>query len=133
MDHMDGSPSGAPSCNLDYLLLSLGRNRETALRLVGLFLDSYPHLVRRLDEAVADGNLERLQQVVHDIRGNCVLFSAQECLEITVRMERSLRQPIGDHPSASVAAGWASESALLRRALDRVVVELRDYRAAAAP
>lgn len=127
---MDGSPSGAPCCNLDYLLLSLGRNKETALRLVGLFLDSYPHLVRRLDEAVADGNLERLQQVVHDIRGNCVLFSAQECLELTVRMERALRQAIGGHPSRGATADWTGDSALLRRALDRVAVELRNYLAA---
>lgn len=130
---MDGAKSGAPSCNLDFLETSLGRNRTTALRLVSLFLDSYPHLLRRLDEALAADDLERLRQAVHDIRGNCVLFSAQECLALTVRMENALRLALGSPGRRGDGTDWLAEVAALRCALERVVVELRDYLADSAP
>ena len=130
MDQMDGSQSGVPSCNLDFLETSLGRNRTTALRLVGLFLDSYPHLLRRLDEALAADDLERLRQVVHDIRGNCVLFSAQECLAQTVRMESALRTAMNAAGGTGDGADWFAEVMQLRHALDRMVAELRAYLAA---
>lgn len=133
MNQIDGPQSGAPSCNLDFLETSLGRNRTTALRLVGLFLDSYPHLLRRLDESLAADDLERLRQVVHDIRGNCVLFSAQECLSQTVRMESALRAAISAAGTGGDGTDWFAEVALLRRALERMVAELRAYLAAGSP
>ncbi len=126
---MDGAQRGAPSCNLDFLETSLGRNRATALRLVGLFLDSYPQLLRRLHEAVAANDLERLCQVVHDIRGNCVLFSAQECLSKTVRLEVALRAALkGTLAASGESVDWAAEVADLQRSLERIAVDLREYR-----
>lgn len=133
MDHMDSAPHGAPCCNLDFLEISLGRNRTTALRLVGLFLDSYPHLACRLDEALASGELERLRQVVHDIRGNCVLFSAQECLAQTIRMEGLLRAAIGANGQDGGGTDWNAETQVLRQALERMVAELRAYLASGSP
>ncbi|PKO86428.1 MAG: hypothetical protein CVU18_15020 [Betaproteobacteria bacterium HGW-Betaproteobacteria-12] len=133
MDQMDSARQGAPCCNLDFLEISLGRNRTTALRLVGLFLDSYPHLVRRLDEAQASGDLERLRQVVHDIRGNCVLFSAQECLAQTIRIEGLLRVAIGATGQEANGSDWLAETLILRQALECMVAELRAYLATGTP
>lgn len=127
MDQKDSTPTGGPHCNLDFLEISLGRNRATALRLVGLFLDSYPSLVRRLEEAMSASDFERLGQVVHDIRGNCVLFSAQECLAQTIRMEGLLRRTAPRNDQSEGGADWESEVAALRSALERMTGELNAY------
>ena len=94
MDRKDKVQVGGTSCNLDYLLINLGRNEEAAKRLVHLFLDNYPNLIGRLDESLANQDLPTLQRVVHDIRGSCVLFSARDCLDQTHRIENMLRDAL---------------------------------------
>jgi len=114
-------------CNLDFLEISLGRNRKTAIRLVGIFVDAYPELMQRLKDSLAEGNLAGLGGVLHDIRGNCVLFSAQECLAQTIRMEGFLRAvPAASFGDAS-GVDWAAEGVALQSALERLHGELSHY------
>lgn len=132
MNQKEHLPSGRQCCNLDFLEVSLGRNRKTALRLVGLFVDSYPALLQRLEDSLAERDLACLGRVLHDIRGNCVLFSAQECLAQTIRMEGFMRKGPGSPSGEADGFDWSTEGAILRDALERLHGELCAYLAAAS-
>lgn len=127
MDRKDGAQGRGACCNLDYLLINLGRNEEAARRLVGLFLENYPNLVWRLDESLMHRDLGALQRVVHDIRGSCVLFSAREALEQTHRIENLLRDCPANNELGSNGVDWDVELRELRESLARMADELKHY------
>jgi len=133
MNQKEQLPPGKQCCNLDFLEVSLGRNRKTALRLVGLFVDGYPGLLQRLKDCLNEGDLACLRRVLHDIRGNCVLFSAQECLAQTIRMEGFLRTVSVSPSGEADSVDWQAEAAVLQEALARLQGELRAYLTAASP
>lgn len=56
-------------CDLSYLLGNLGGNRESARRLIGIYLDNYPKLRSSLEASFAARDLEALHNLIHDIRG----------------------------------------------------------------
>lgn len=127
MDRKDKVQAGGTSCNIDYLLINLGRNQEAAKRLVHLFLDNYPNLIGRLDESLAHQDLATLQRVVHDIRGSCVLFSARDCLDETHRIENMLRDSLTHDSGCGNGIDWENELLGLRESLTRMVNELKHY------
>jgi HPt (histidine-containing phosphotransfer) domain-containing protein len=132
MNQQEHLPPGRQCCNLDFLEVSLGRNRKTALRLVGLFVDGYPALLQRLEDSLAERDMACLGRVLHDIRGNCVLFSAQECLAQTIRMEGFMRKMPESPGGEADGFDWSAEGAILRNALERLHGELCAYLAAAS-
>jgi len=121
-NHIDAS-NGGPVCNLDYLLVNLGRNRAAANRLVQLFLDNHPHLIARLERAAADSDISAMQDAVHDIRGSCVLFSAHRA----VALARELEYVLHCHRLDGHGINWLARSAALREALSEVYGELQRY------
>lgn len=116
-------PHDEPVCNLDYLLVNLGRNRTAAERLIRLFIDNHPQLTARLESAAAAGDVPALQDAVHDIRSSCVLFSAHQAVALARELEYALyNQRRGDG-----AIDWVVRSAALVRALTQVCAELRRH------
>ena len=107
-------------CNLEYLLVNLGRNHQAATRLVRLFLENHPKLEARLDDAVVRLDPCALKDVVHDVRSSCVLFSARETVEIAREIEQSLH-------TTEHAPAWHAQVERLKKALGRVAAELRTY------
>lgn len=125
MAHLaDGS--GGKSCNLNYLLNNLGGNLAAAKRLVTLYLENHPVLLQALDVALQRNDLVAIRQAVHDIRGSCVIFSADTCLELARKIEDGLRQLPEQHLSVEHGAGgWFEECAALSVAMDEMAEELR--------
>lgn len=123
---LDG-PSGAKACDLKYLLGNLGGNIEAARRLVHMYLENHPALLRALDVAVQRHDPAAIRQAVHDIRGNCVIFSAETCLDLTRRIEASLRQGAGGESllAAGLNGSWVEDCATLTVAMDEMAEELR--------
>jgi HPt (histidine-containing phosphotransfer) domain-containing protein len=119
-------------CNLDFLEVSLGRNRKTAIRLVGIFVEGFPALMQRLEESLVERDPARLARVLHDIRGNCVLFSAQECLAQTIRLEGLLRTAQASPDVELNGIDWQVDGAVLKKVLERLYDELCAYLAAAS-
>lgn len=99
----------ADLCDMDYLLESLAGNRAMVEKLAGLFLDSYPGLVRELGQALARSDLAALRQIVHNIRGSCVLFSVGPGLALAGRLENELP----DQPGPDLAADCARLNGIL--------------------
>jgi HPt (histidine-containing phosphotransfer) domain-containing protein len=92
MSHRDDNYQGASLCNLEYLLVNLGRNQETAEHLIRIFLENYPLLSQRLLDAAESGDIPELKNTLHDIRSSCVLFSAHRCVNMARDFEEALRQ-----------------------------------------
>lgn len=78
-------------CNLEYLLVNLGRNQATANRLIRLFLENSPALCQRLMDAVERGDRVAVKDALHDIRSSCVLFSGHRCVDLAKNFEVALR------------------------------------------
>lgn len=114
-------------CNLDYLLINLGRNRTMAQRLVSLFLENYPVLCDRMEKAVADGDLYSLRDALHDIRSNCVLFSANVCVELVREMESLLRERMQAAQATRQPIDWKAKAIELRNNLDCMARELSTF------
>ncbi|MFV5214138.1 Hpt domain-containing protein [Azonexus caeni] len=131
-DAIDENKDGQ-ACNLDYLLVNLGRNRAAAERLIRIFLENYPQLVARLERAAADHDILAMQDAAHDIRSSCVLFSAHQ----TVALARELEYMLYCHRRDGVQVDWLARSTRLRDSLSGVRAELLSYLgeggAAAAP
>lgn len=127
MNNKNNVQTEGSCCSLDYLLNNLGRNEAAAKRLASLFVEHFPNLVQRLDESVKAPDLHALQQAVHDIRGNCVLFSAHECLEHARRIETGLHDYFADNIGGETAIDWFAEALALRLSLERMVGELKGF------
>lgn len=114
-------------CDLGYLLGNLGGNMGAAKRLITMYLANHPNLLAVLDRATEAGDLRSIRQVVHDIRGSCVLFSARHCLLLTRRIEEALRAPADEIVAieSDEMPGWMKDCIELRGALVAMADELR--------
>ncbi len=83
--------------DMNHLLTSLAGNLAMARKLARLFLEMQPKMVSDVEEALGDWDLERLRRVVHNIRGSCTLFSAEQCLTLTRKLEGDLPDRPGPH------------------------------------
>ncbi len=117
-------PLATPVCNLEYLMVNLKRNRVAAERLVTLFLENQPLLVARMEAAQNKGDLLALKDVVHDIRSNCVLFSAQRAVDLARDIEFALHEAAH---TEGLIVDWAGKTAALREALNDMAHELSQY------
>lgn len=125
MAQKDQDKTSGSCCSLDFLRKNLGRNEAAVRRLVELFVETYPELRGRLESAAKNKDLHALQSAVHDIRGNCVLFSAHACLEQTRVIENALRKQNTDVTLGASEIDWAAECEKLGEMLATVEVELR--------
>ena len=109
-------------CNLEYLLVNLGRNQATANRLIRLFLENSPALCQRLMEAVERGDRVAVKDALHDIRSSCVLFSGHCCVDLAKKFEVALRD---DQRSANGGhAEWRAMATSLCACVQRMADEL---------
>lgn len=127
MTRRQNAPSGSSVCDLSSLLENLGGDVSAAQRLVKMYLSNHPVLLGNLDRAVQSNDLHAVLQAVHDIRGSCVMFSAQTCMELARKIEDDLRSlPSGGSLLATVmAGGWIEDCATLAVALEEMAAELR--------
>ncbi len=111
------------ACNLEYLLINLGRNHAAALHLTRIFLDNYPLLIKRIEEGVRQADWSAVKDAAHDIRSSCVLFSADTAVKHAKTIESLLHQ----HAENPAEVDWQEKLTELRGALRQVVTELRCY------
>lgn len=114
-------------CDLSYLLGNLGGNRESARRLIGIYLDNYPKLQSSLTASFAARDLEALHNLIHDIRGGCVLFGAARCIRLVRQMEDQIRLHRFDVIQPTHWVQWEEEALALSAALEELAGELRQF------
>lgn len=118
---------GGDFCNLEYLLVNLGRNQAAAERLIHLFLESAPTLCLRLERAAAQGDLHALKDVLHDIRSSCVLFSGNRCLDQAREIEDLVRERLLESTTGQSAVDWSAMVAPLILCVQSMAVELENF------
>ena len=127
MSESGSNRKGSDFCNLEYLLVNLGRNQAAAERLIHIFLDNAPTLCRRLEDAATQGDLPALKDVLHDIRSSCVLFSGQRCLDQAHDMEQVVREHLLESPVGNSVIDWQSMSSRLVLCIQFMEAELKSY------
>lgn len=118
---------GGSYCNLDYLLQNLGRNEETAIRLVGLFLDNYQGMLERMQVALHAGDRAALKNALHDIRSSCVLFSGHRCVDFAKFFEDSVREHATQADALLANEDWEAMAASLSGCLNSMASEMTAY------
>lgn len=127
MSETGSNLKGSDFCNLEYLLVHLGRNRAAAERLIHIFLESAPTLCLRLEKAATEDDLAALKNVLHDIRSSCILFSGNKCLDQTREMEQIVREQLLESKGNDCAPDWQSRAALLIQCIQCMAVELKGF------
>ena len=116
-------------CNLDYLVVHLGRNEATAMHLVDLFLEHYPVLAQRMLAALEADDYAGLRDAVHEIRSNCVLFSGHHCVDLAKGFEDSIRQHLEQGDGADTRSDWRPMVEALTNCLHCMANEMRTFKA----
>lgn len=114
-------------CNLDYLLVNLGRNEATAMRLVALFLQNYPVLSERMTLALEAEDHIALRDVLHDIRSSCVLFSGHHCVGLAKKFEDSVRDHLDNTGDGDARSGWKTMADALLDCMHCMASELKAF------
>lgn len=127
MSESGSNPKGSDFCNLEYLLVNLGRNQAAAERLIHIFLENAPALCRRLENSAKQGDLPALRDVLHDIRSSCVLFSGNRCLDQAREIEQLVRQHLLESQIGNSAPDWPSMSAPLCLCIQCMAAELTGF------
>ncbi|MFN4326648.1 MAG: Hpt domain-containing protein [Azonexus sp.] len=114
-------------CNLDYLMVTLGRNEATAMRLVAMFLENYPLLCQRMYAALEADDAVALRNALHDIRSGCVLFSGQRCVDLARGFEDSLRRHLDHGHTLGSREDWRTMVDTLANCLHCMASEMRSF------
>lgn len=125
MSERSGNSQSDSLCNLEFLLVNLGRNQATAERLIKLFLDNHLILIRRMHEALGTGDVSALKDALHDIRSSCVLFSGHQCVDLAKSFESALMA--SGEPFAESRSNWSAMADALSQCMQRMAGELTSY------
>jgi len=83
----DGEPDGADLLDWSRVLGSFGQDQELLREVVAVFLDEYPELWARLEEAVANRDRQALRQAAHKLKGAVGPFSRKGAYQIGYQLE----------------------------------------------
>lgn len=125
MSASGGNQEDESLCNLEYLLVNLGRNQATADRLIRLFLENSSDLCQRLMAAVERSDRPALKDALHDIRSSCVLFSGHRCVDLARAFEITLRDD--ERFSSDGQSEWRAMAISLSACVQRMADELNGH------
>ncbi len=114
-------------CNLDYLMVNLGRNEATTMRLVGIFLENYPLLTQRMLVSLESGDYPVLRDVLHDIRSSCVLFSGQRCVDLARGFEDAVRRHLDQGDGLVNPDEWKTMADSLANCMRGMAAEMKQF------
>lgn len=114
-------------CDLEFLLVNLGRNQVTAERLIRMFLENAPLLCSQLEKAARQGDLANIRDSLHDIRSSCVLFSGHLCVSQAREIEHFVREQLSGAVSSDQSMEWYSRCAPVIECVRCMVSELEAY------
>ena len=96
------------------------QGRDTLLlELVQIFVDEYPHMIERIDHAIATKDAQNLQIYAHGLKGSLRYFGETTAGNIAFKMEALSRA--GDWQQAAL------HRPRLIEALERLLPDLRRY------
>jgi two-component system sensor histidine kinase/response regulator len=106
--------------DLDKALRRLDGDHSLLIDLIGFYLEDYPGLLIKMDEAAGAGDAASLERAAHSLKGLVANFDAMNAKEIAQRMEFSAKDR-----NIATASGLISE---LKTATAELATELERYR-----
>lgn len=103
------------------LLDAIGNDSATFVHLIGMFQRSTPQARDALLEAVAAGDYQRASRLVHEMRGNVVIFGASGLAAELASLEQALAE------GAPAAHQLARCQALIEAVLAEMQAALAEY------
>ncbi len=85
----NASPGQENVLNVARLLETFGGDRDLLREVIEVFLDEYPELVARLEDAVKKENRENLRQAAHKLKGAIAPFSREEAYQTGYQIEKT--------------------------------------------
>lgn len=88
--------SSTATLDLAELQATFGQDHQLLREVIAVFLEEYPSLVSRLEQAVGDRDRNAVRQAAHKLKGAVAPFSRQAAYQAGVQLERSA--PTADWP-----------------------------------
>lgn len=109
------------SMDLESALRRLDGDQGLLIDLIGFFLEDYPSLVARIDEAVNTGDAASLERAAHSLKGLVANFDAT--------IAKNLAQQLESLAKERNMAATPELAARLKHATSELAVQLENYRA----
>lgn len=74
--------------NMDELLAHVDGDAALLKEIVGLFIEDYPLLMARLQDAIACGDAKEIERAAHSLKGSVGSFAAKAALNSALRLEQ---------------------------------------------
>ena len=94
--------------NTDELLAHVDGDKSLLKEIVGLFIDDYPNLMTRLQDAIACGDAGEIERAAHSLKGSVGSFAAKRAFSLALKLEQIGR--LADLHEAPVVYGMLYES-----------------------
>ena len=86
-------PSDDPeAADLTYLTQFCEGDRERMVRYIGMFIDSAPGLITRVQQAIADSNTDEIATQVHGFKTRWVMMGMHAAKELALEVEQRCRE-----------------------------------------
>lgn len=113
------SKAGAPM-DLDNALRRLDGDQSLLIDLIGFYLEDYPGLLTKMDEAALSRDAVSLERAAHSLKGLVANFDAMNAKEIAQRLEYAAKDRDLDASAAMIGE--------LKTAVSGLASELKQYR-----
>lgn len=90
--------------DLNAALERLGGSRELLRDMIGFYLEDYPTLLERIEDAAESGDPITLARSAHSLKGLAANFDAVEVLETADATSQAVRTKVGLMPEKEIAA-----------------------------
>jgi len=94
-------------------------DQELFFNLVELFEQDYPSVLKELKSAIATGNLQKIEQTSHRLKGNLRNFYADQAAKLALEIEEASRE--------AQIEGLEKKAQELEAQIHSVQSELRDF------
>lgn len=99
------------SLNRELALERVGGDEELLREIAGLFLEDYPSLNQKIQQALASQDAHQLERAAHSLKGSVANFGSDQAYQAAFKLEQ-----IGRSKSLELAAdAYADLSEIMRR------------------
>jgi PAS domain S-box-containing protein len=99
-----GPAEGGPEFDRETLLERLGGDDSLVNEILNVFMDDCPAQMKQLQQAVADGDIEKIARQAHSLKGAAGNINAESVQELARRVEEAAREQAIDGISGLVDA-----------------------------
>jgi len=94
---------GIMNLNRALALERVGGDHDLLREIAGLFLEDYPSLITKIQQAVADGDANNLERAAHSLKGSIANFGSDAAYQAAFDLEQIGRNKNLEHAAEAYA------------------------------